>query len=221
MNKRARNRLIGVSAIILIIVAAGYFTLAGGDNQANKTPSQVMADKALVGQRLKVSGTVVDDSWDGKANPMRFAIHDTGKTDGPELKISYGGVVPSSFGNKTIAILTGTLSKDGVFEATDMLTQCPSKYKSGATAESVGMLLSQGSTIVDKPVKVLGYMSTDLANGVFTLQESSQGGKTVQVAFSGTPTPEMKQGATVEVGGSLGKDGQFKATMVVIVKPGK
>lgn len=221
MNNRARNRLIGVSAIILILVVAGYFTLAGGDNQANKTPTQVLTDATLAGQRVKVAGTVVDDSWDGKANPMRFSVRDKGKTDGPELKVSYGGVVPSSFGNKTEAILTGTLSKDGVFEATDMLTQCPSKYKSGASAESVALLLSQGSAVVDKPVKVLGYMSTDVVGGVFTLQESSTGGKTVQVAFSGTPTAETKTGSTVEVGGQLGKDGVFKATTVVVVQPGK
>ena len=61
---------------------------------------------------------------------MQFAIHDEDKADGPQLKVVYTGVVPSSFGNKTEAIVTGTLSKDGVFEATDMLTKCPSKYKS-------------------------------------------------------------------------------------------
>ncbi len=220
MNKRARNRLIGVTAIILVIAVAGFLTLTNS-GETNKKPSELLADKSLIGQRLKVAGTVVDDSWNGKANPMLFSVRDDDKTDGPELKVSYGGVVPSSFGNKTKAILTGTLSKDGVFEATDMLTQCPSKYQSGATAESVSMLLSQGQTVAGKPMKVLGYMSTDLENGVFTLQESSAGGKTIQVSFSGPTKSDMKLGATVEVGGELGKDGVFNAAEVTLVTPAK
>jgi cytochrome c-type biogenesis protein CcmE len=220
MNKRARMRLIGVSAVILLLALAGYFTLTNGDNQANKTVKALLGDKSLVGQRVKVAGTVVDDSWDGKANPIRFAVRDDGDTKGPQLKVVYGGVVPSAFGNQAKAILTGTLGKDGVFQATDMLTQCPSKYAASA-AETVDMMLSQGSTVVGKPMKVIGFVATDPAGGKFTLQDSSAGGKTVVVSFFGTPSPQLKKGAQATVAGSLAKSGEFDATNVAIQAPGK
>ena len=94
MNKRAKTRLIGVTAIILLAVvallASGMF---GGNTAYYRTVPEIASDKELVGERIKVGGVVVAGSWDQKQNPMSFVIRDEGDAmeTGPELQVVYSG----------------------------------------------------------------------------------------------------------------------------------
>ncbi|HEX9094439.1 MAG TPA: cytochrome c maturation protein CcmE, partial [Coriobacteriia bacterium] len=159
MNKRARNRLIIGAAIIVVIGAAG-FMLAMGDSQEIKSVAALAkeGDKA-VGVRMKVTGLVIGESWNGKSNPMRFDIKDesTSTAQPLVLGVEYTGVAPGGFGDKTKATLTGEMGKDGVFRATDMLTVCPTKYQT-AQVMSVDQMLAD-KAIVDQTVKVSGYVT--------------------------------------------------------------
>jgi cytochrome c-type biogenesis protein CcmE len=47
---------------------------------------------------------------------------------GTELKVVYNGTMPNNFESAQSVVVTGHY-RDGVFEARDILTKCPSKYE--------------------------------------------------------------------------------------------
>lgn len=226
MNRRARNRLIGVTAIILVAIAAIFFGSSQGENGGAyyKTVGQVVKDRSLVGKRVKVGGTVVAGSWDKKARPMKFRIREEKKDDGPVIAVIYDGAVPATFGDGTVAIVTGIVNEDGTIQAKDMITKCPSKYESAKTALSVTDLLASPAS-VGKPVKLTGYVvagSLKTAGGAerFRVQASATGGKELPVAFDSAMPAGFKDGAKVVLGGSLDEEGTFNATSVSIAVGG-
>lgn len=216
MNKRARNRLIGVTAIILILAAVLLVTLLPSGGSYAQTVKQIAEDSKLVGTRVKVTGTVVPDSWDKKTNPMVFKIRDEGASSGPEVQVVYNGSAPNTFGNDTVAILTGTVSKQGVVDANEMLTKCPSKYQTKSDAATVKQLLAAPT---GAPMRVTGFLKAGSLKDAsaaqrFTLVSAADGsGDSVPVAFSGTMPAGTKDGVELVVFGKLG-GGIFTATDV-------
>jgi cytochrome c-type biogenesis protein CcmE len=211
MNKRARNRLIGVTVIILGIAAAVFFGSGAGTGEQTKTVDEVMGDTSVVGTRIKVPGAVVAGSWDKKTNPMTFRIRTEGKTSGPELEIVYGGNAPNTFGNDTVAILTGSIEPGGVFKADTMSTKCPSKYSSGTDAITVAKLLEIEAK--GEPVRVVGYLkngSLGLESATkerFLLAGTAAGGAQIGVQFAGSMPEGTKDGVQlVVVGKYVSKD---------------
>lgn len=206
MNKRARNRLIGVTVIILGIAAAVFFGSGAGAGAYSKTVDEAVNDASLVGKRVKVAGSVIAGSWDKKTNPMRFRLQTEGKTSGPELSVVYTGAAPNTFGNDTVAIVTGTLEQGGSMKADDMITKCPSKYSSGTGAIALTELLK--SEPKGQPVKVVGYLkngSLQLESAQtterFFLAESATGGTEIGVQFAGTMPAGTADGVQLVVGG--------------------
>lgn len=205
MNKRARNRLIGVTVIILGVAAAVFFGSGANVGAYSKSVDEAVNDASLVGKRIKVSGSVVAGSWDKKTNPMRFKIRSEGKSGGPELAVVYTGAAPNTFGNDTVAIVTGELQSDGVMKADDMITKCPSKYTSGTGAITVTEL--HKATAKGQPIKVVGYLKAGSlkadgqAQERFVLASSASGGEEVRVQFEGTMPAGTADGVQLVVGG--------------------
>lgn len=83
---------------------------------------------ALVGQRVRASGKVVDGSenWDPQSITLRFNIQDD---KGAQLPIVFFGPRPDNFQRAAEAIVEGTLLPDGSFQANDLLLKCPSRYE--------------------------------------------------------------------------------------------
>ena len=221
MNKRARTRLIGVTAIILIAIAA--IILGAGSKQGAyyKTVKDVAQDESLVGERVRVGGAVVAGSWDKKSNPMRFEIREEGdeSADGPTIKVVYNGTVPSTFGDGVVAIVTGELDQAGTIESNDMITKCPSKYQSATGALSVNDLVSGGSDLTGKSVKVTGYVVGEIeppgGEVRFVISQSAGGeGKTVKIFYDGAVPQGIADDKQVVIGGSLDSAGIFDAISV-------
>lgn len=220
MNKRARTRLIGVTAIILIGIAA--IILGAGSKQGAyyKTVSDVASDKTLAGKRVRVGGAVVTGSWDKKSNPMTFEIREEGEdTGGPTIKVVYNGTVPSTFGDGVVAIVTGDLSADGTIDSNDMITKCPSKYTSATGAMLVADLVKGGEDLKGTPVKVTGYVKGEVlppgGSVRFTIASDAAGtGTTLDVFYDGAIPSGMKSGSQVVLGGSLDDKGVLDATSV-------
>jgi cytochrome c-type biogenesis protein CcmE len=220
MNKRARNRLIGVTAIILIVAAVLLVTLLPSGGSYEQKVADIAKDAKLVGTRVKVTGAVVSGSWDKKTNPMVFKIREQGSTTGPEVKVVYNGSAPNTFGSDTIAILTGTVTKQGEIDANEMLTKCPSKYETKSDAATVEQLLAAPG---DTPIRVTGFLvpgSLKDASSAerFVLAGAADGsGKSVPVTFSGTMPDGTKDGTELVVFGKL-ESGTFVATDVSVAK---
>ncbi len=218
MNNRARNRLIGVTAIILILAAVLLVTLLPSGGAYSQTVKDVATNDKLVGTRVKVTGTVVAGSWDKKTNPMVFKIQDQGATTGPQVQVVYDGSAPNTFGNDTVAILTGTVDKLGSIKANDMLTKCPSKYQTKSDAAKIADMLAAPS---DTPIRVQGFLKAGTLKDAsaaqrFVIATNADGtGASAPVAFPGTMPAGTKDGVEVVVFGKL-EAGVFVATDVAI-----
>lgn len=223
MNKRARNRLVGVTAIILIVVVAIILGAGSKDGAYSRTVSDVVGNGELAGERVRVSGEVVAGSWDKKANPMIFEIRDE-KADAtaPTIKVEYSGGVPSTFGDGVVAVVTGELSGGSdLIISDDMITKCPSKYESATEALSVAGLLGAGEGVIGKPVQVTGLVVAGSIGPVtgpyrFKIVDVSGAGNEIPVLWEGALPEGMNDGMQVVLGGELAEDGNYVATSVAL-----
>ena len=223
MNKRARNRLIGVTAIILIAIGAIIFgsTSMGGSSK-NTTVAVAATDAALVGKYVQVAGTVVAGSWDKKTNPMQFTIADEkADANAPTIKVVYNGTVPTTFGDGTPTIITGKVTKDKTIDAQTLITKCPSKYQSATGALPVADLLAKKDSVTGQPSEVTGYVVTGSVKAAgepvrFVIGATASGGATLPIHFEAGLPQGVTDGAKVVIGGSLGADGTYTATSVAL-----
>lgn len=221
MNKRARQRLMGVTVLVLIVVAALIFGASQGLGAGayKKSVAEVLDDDALVGKQVQVQGPVVAGSWTPGSNPLTFSIRQMDDDNGPTLEVLWDGPVPSAFGDGTIAIVTGMVGEDKVVTAKTLITQCPSKYASATDALSVDALLK--SDLLGKPVAMTGYVVNGSiqpagSEARFVVGTLSTGGETIDIVWSGALPQGVEDGAKVVIQGSLTENGTFEATEVAL-----
>ena len=79
------------------------------------------------GKTLKVAGDVIEGSIDKSKEPMEFVIGQEGKT----LRVKYVGhdVIPDTFKGGSKAVVEGTVTADGIFQARHIEAKCASKYE--------------------------------------------------------------------------------------------
>ena len=79
-------------------------------------------------KKIQVKGTVVLDKetiYDAQKNQFVFFLKDD---SGTEMKVMYAGAKPNNFELAEAVVVKGRCI-DGVFQASDILTKCPSKYE--------------------------------------------------------------------------------------------
>lgn len=116
--------LLIVAAIVYLVftsiqsTGAYYMTVDEVSSQANK----------LVGQKIRMSGNVLQDSanWDAANLLLSFDLTDA---SGKHVTVSFHGSRPSNFSRATEAIVEGQLQPNGVFRADNLLLKCPSRYE--------------------------------------------------------------------------------------------
>lgn len=222
MNKRAKQRLIGVTILILVAVA-GLVLLTRLGN-ATATPvsiSDVLNDEELVGKQVEVTGAVVAGSWTSGAKPFVFEIEDAADKAAGRVRVIWNDQVPGSFGDGTTATVTGTITEDGTIEAKYLVTKCPSKYESATGALTVNDVLSRASELYGVTVKVSGVVVADSmqepgAAVRFRVADGPTDARALDVAFGGGLPEEFVEGAKVVVTGSIEPDGVFQATDVAL-----
>lgn len=126
-NKNLKFIIGGALVIGLVVVLIVQATMSTGAYYL--TVSELNAQgAAMVGERVRVSGAVVDDSedWNAQEITLRFAIHDE---EGAQLPIVFYGPRPDNFQRAAEAIIEGELLADGSFKADTLLLKCPSRYE--------------------------------------------------------------------------------------------
>lgn len=127
-TKQKKFAILGL-AIVISIAALTVYAMGSGINPYLTVKQMQARGKAVYGERIRISGLVVDGSI--KSDPGRmftqFVVRD--KTGGAKAPVVYKGVVPDNFGNSVEVVLDGSYNGSG-FAADNMLTKCPSKYKS-------------------------------------------------------------------------------------------
>jgi cytochrome c-type biogenesis protein CcmE len=221
VNKRARQRLIGVTIIVLLIVVGLIFmaTQGEGAGASRKTVAEIVADASLIGTQVQVEAPVVKGSWTPGTKPFMFDIQDKSDPNGPVMTVQWDGPIPSAFGDGVTAIVTGEVQEGGKLLARTLITQCPSKYASASDALSVDQLLK--SQLAGTTVKITGYIvngTMQAAGGTerFFVGTNAKGDEKVGVAFGGAFPAGMDDGSKVVITGSLEDNGIFNASDVAI-----
>lgn len=90
-----------------------------------KTVTELQSDSSLIGKSAKVGGQVKLGSVEQQPNGVTFTLDDTKNS----IVVIYIGPMPSTFGEGIQVIAYGTYKSENLFEASSMVTKCPSKYK--------------------------------------------------------------------------------------------
>jgi cytochrome c-type biogenesis protein CcmE len=216
-------RLIGVTAIIVIAIVAAVYGLRP-TVAAYETVTQLSKGTTKSGDRVKVGGAVVAGSWNKQSNPMKFTIREESDAagTGPTIKVVYSGAAPNTFGDGVVAIVTGQMDANGVIQASEMITKCPSKYQSAVGAIPVAEL-SKGATLVGKAgLQTTGYIKPGSigpanASARFVIAEKPDGtGKVVTVKYAGALPDTIKDSTKVVITGTLESADTFNATAVAL-----
>lgn len=219
MNAKMKKRMIAVSGAIIIVLIL-VLAFVGGNTAATTMSIAEAAENPQAGQKVQVSGNVVQDSFSTSNDVLTFKIYDPEGDPATQLEVRYDGAASSTFGNDVTAICTGKINDAGVLECSELVTKCPSKYENADSALTVEQLLGYGESVYGNVVKVAGSV------GAGSLKAAGQGdrfilvdaetGEAMPVVFEGALSDEVSDGSAVVLTGSLGADGKFAATDVAL-----
>jgi cytochrome c-type biogenesis protein CcmE len=126
------KRWLGGGAIIVLTIAYLIASSARGAAVYALSIHELKArGSAVLGQGVRVGGTVDGPSivWDAQKQVLGFSL-----VDGQEaLEVIYQGARPDMFRDGAQALVEGRYQETGVFVASQLLLQCPSKYEAAAT----------------------------------------------------------------------------------------
>lgn len=219
MNAKMKKRMIAVSGVIVIVLIL-VLAFVGGNTAATTMSIAEAAENPQAGQKVQVSGNVVQDSFSTSNDVLTFKIYDPEGDPATQLEVRYDGAASSTFGNDVTAICTGKINDAGVLECSELVTKCPSKYENADSALTVEQLLGYGESVYGNVVKVAGSV------GARSLKAAGQGdrfilvdaetGDSMPVVFEGALSDGIADGSAVVLTGSLGADGKFAATDVAL-----
>lgn len=129
--KRNVGLLIGLIVIAIVVLALVPLTFSGAAVWAT-TVDQLVKDETLAGRRVRVEGTLVRGTLMKRDQPCEFRFKI--KTHDSVVQVRYPQcVVPDSLQDRPEAdvqvTVEGKLQPDGMFEASQVLAKCPSKYE--------------------------------------------------------------------------------------------
>ena len=130
-NGRFFVGLVGVAAVV------GYLMWTGiSDSMVYYlTPVELMerveADPTFHEVGVKVSGRVVDGTWQRRVDgggTHAFVVSDLEQPD-VVFTVRYDDVLPDTFNDEAEVVVEGAYGADGVFRAHTVLTKCGSRYE--------------------------------------------------------------------------------------------
>ena len=219
MNAKMKKRMIAVSGVIVIVLIL-VLAFVGGNTAATTMSSAEAAENPQAGQKVQVSGNVVQDSFSTSNDVLTFKIYDPEGDPATQLEVRYDGAASSTFGNDVTAICTGKINDAGVLECSELVTKCPSKYENADSALTVEQLLGYGESVYGNVVKVAGSVGAGSLKAAgqsdrFILVDAETG-DSMPVVFEGALSDGIADGSAVVLTGSLGADGKFAAADVAL-----
>lgn len=121
-----------VIGFTVIAAALGFMIFNGFDRSMvyYLTVDELLVRGASAGENVRVAGVVVPGSIerDALALSLEFLVEDKAG-GGRTIPVTYTGLVPDTFQEKSDVVIEGTLGSDGVFRAQILMAKCPSKYE--------------------------------------------------------------------------------------------
>lgn len=130
-NGRFFVGLVGVGAVVAYLMWTGISESMVYYLTPSELLARIEADPAFRQVGVKVSGRVVEGSWErpvGGGAVHEFAVADL---EDPEtvFSVRYEDVLPDTFNDRAEVVLEGSFGPDGVFRAHTVLTKCGSRYE--------------------------------------------------------------------------------------------
>lgn len=119
-----KNKYMFGGAIIVVFLGVMIYLFTQTNVTYESSFSRVMQSQKTVkatGSWVKERNYVIDK----QNNLFSFYMKDD---QGSMMKVVYQGTIPNNFESSTSVVVTGKYN-NGVFQATDILTKCPSKYQ--------------------------------------------------------------------------------------------
>ncbi len=116
-----------IVALVMIAAAAVMIVLSSADLSTFTT----FAKAEESGKRVKISGTYskIDPLfYEPNKNPNYFSFYLIDK-DNEKRQVEVHKPKEQGFENSESIVLTGKMNDEGVFQASEVLLKCPSKYK--------------------------------------------------------------------------------------------
>ena len=126
--KKHKKLLIGGLIIGIAVAALGYASFMNAGTYYYEVGEFLDKGQALAGQTTRVRGEVSPD-MNREASSVTFTLLDmTGRA--ASLPVVFRGQVPNAFEIGRQVVVEGKLGADGVFQATNIIAKCSSKYES-------------------------------------------------------------------------------------------
>ncbi|MCY2929227.1 MAG: cytochrome c maturation protein CcmE [Planctomycetota bacterium] len=119
-----------IVAGLILAAAGGYLLYAGvkAGKLSYLTVEEFLADKSFRTQRVRLRGMVSKEELSLRAGSATVSFWLVGEKGG-KLRVSFSGTIPDTFAADREVVVEGTLGKDDVFLAGQLLTKCASKYE--------------------------------------------------------------------------------------------
>lgn len=141
MNKK----LTLAAGVVLVLVVFGYFAFGGLGRSLVYfwTPTELLAEgDAAYGTSVRLGGMVVPGSvmWNAETRELRFRLAD----EGGVIAVQSAGVPPQMFLEAAEtetpigAVVEGTLTREGVFRATNLMVRHSEEYRAPQHTEQRG-----------------------------------------------------------------------------------
>jgi cytochrome c-type biogenesis protein CcmE len=117
-----------IGGLILVIALAyfGFMAFQGSVTYYYTVSELIAQEDTLSGENVRVNGQVAADPVivEPGSITLTFSIIEGNKT----LPVVYQGAVPDTFKPGSDVVVEGHLNSAGIFQASKILTKCPSKY---------------------------------------------------------------------------------------------
>ena len=126
--------------------AAAFTLLAIGENMLwFFTPSQLLAEEAPSGNRIRVGGLVVEGSVRRRPGDLevRFALTDRSAA----VTVAYRGLLPDLFREGQGIVALGRLDRNGILQAEEVLAKHDETYMPPEVAESLAAAAAAPVTV--------------------------------------------------------------------------
>jgi len=129
-DRRFFAGLVGVAAVVTYLIWTGISATMIYYVTPAELLAQVRDNPAMIGQGIKVSGNVVAGSYEQSGDELHhfFTVEDPSNPE-VHLRVEFRYPLPDTFSEEAEVVMEGRYRADGIFEATEVLTKCGSRYE--------------------------------------------------------------------------------------------
>jgi cytochrome c-type biogenesis protein CcmE len=121
-----------IIGIAIIVTTVGFLVYTAVDQTKMymvTVAEYLSASKAYAGKTVRIAGRVAPDTvnWQAETRTLEFTLADI-SAEGT-INVHYSGLLPDMFAENRDVVVEGLHTGSDAFEASTILTSCPSKYE--------------------------------------------------------------------------------------------